>query len=188
MTAKDALREIIQDQLGRHAGFRIQDLYKLLHQAAFGGGHLLADRSQVLARIREEWQVMERIPKGETLLEIIDPAGEIMRVNLRLYKKTGGTPEEMADLFIQSAKMVQPDRKKLVQTWEAVTEMAKSDQIRLSVDEMEDFWIEMGRKDFPPAHHSDSYIEVNRPAYRIVLKKMWKGFRDTEEQTASPTM
>ena len=43
---------------------------------------------------------------------------------------------------------------------------------------LEDFLIEMGRKGFPAVHHSESYVDANQPAYRVILKRLWEGFEE----------
>ena len=181
MTEEAYLHHIIQDQLRRHQGFQVDDLYKMIYQTTYGGEHFLHDKTKARKMLQEEWENTERIPKGESLLEIIDPRGEIMRVNLRIFKKVGGTVRQIFDLFVRSAREFEEDRERLVQYWETIMNMAERGEIPFSKDILEDFYIEMGRKGFPVIHHSESYIDANRPAYRIVLKKLWEGF---EEESA----
>ena len=170
------LQHIIQDQLHRHSGFKVDDLYKLMYQATCGGEHFLTNKSKARKNLIEEWESMERIPKGETLLEIIDPRGEIMRVNLRVYKKIGGTVQKIFEYFIRSVEAFKKDQDRLVRYWEAIMEMAKKETIPFSRGILEDFYIDVGRKGFPAIHHSESYLDANRPSYRLVLKGLWEGF------------
>jgi len=176
---QEYLLEIIKDQLHRHPGFQVDDLYKMVHQVTFGGAHLLKNKEKARKMLLEEWENTERIPKGETLLEVIDPSGEIIRVNLRVYKKVGGTVNRLFDLFVQSTQGFKQDRDRLVNYWEIITEEAMKGVLPFSKDTLEDFWIEVGRKGFPAVHHSESYIDTNRPAYRLVIKSLWEGFRES---------
>jgi len=181
MTEKEYLYRIIQDQLRRHPGFGVEDLYKMVCQATCGGDHLLKNRSEAKRMLREEWENSERIPKGETLLEMIDPRGEVMRVNLRVYKKIGGTLQRLFDVFVRSAQKFEKDRKRLVVYWEAIMKLAEKEEVPFSKDVLEDFWIDVGRKGFPAVHHSDAYVDANRPSYRVVLKRLWEGFEKERE-------
>jgi len=176
MTEKDYLHQIILDQLRRHPGFGVEDLYKMVYQATCGGDHILTNKSEAKKMLREEWENSGRIPKGETLLEMIDPRGEIMRVNLRVYKKIGGTLQRLFDIFVRSAQGFKKDQERLVAYWETIMEWAEQGDIPFSKDVLEDFLIDVGRKGFPALHHSESYVDANRPSYRVVLKRLWEGF------------
>jgi hypothetical protein len=183
MTERDFLLNIIEDQLRRHPGFRVEDLYKMLYQACFGGDHLIKDKAKARKRLQEEWNNTDKIPKGETLIEIIDPRGDVMRINLRIYKKIRGTADRLFDLFVQSAEQFEKDRDRLIRYWGYVMEMVENGEIIFSKSILQDFWIDMGKEGFPAVHHSESYFDANRPAYRIVLKKLWEGF---EEKRGDP--
>jgi hypothetical protein len=175
MTEREMLLQIIQDQIRRHPGFYIRDLYKMVYQATCGGSHLLLNSDEVKKNLQKEWDQTERIPKGESLLEVIDPRCEVMRVNIRIYKKIGGTPVHLLRIFKQSVKSFPKDKNRFIATWEMAMDLAEDSEIPFSRSLLEDFLIEQGKNDLPAVHHSDQYIESNRPSYRIVLKKLWEG-------------
>ena len=177
---RDILLHIIQDQLRRHPGFRIGDLYKMLHQICYGGEHLLKNRAKARKALQEEWNNTEKIPKGEPLIEIIDPRSEVMRINLRIFKKIGGTPHRLFDVFIRSAEQAKPDRERLILYWGYIMDMMRAGDIPFSKALLEDFWIDKGKEGFPAIRHSESYIDANRPSYRVVMKNLWEGFEEEE--------
>ena len=170
---KQYLHRIIQDQMRRHEGFGVEDMYKLVYQATCGGEHLLRNKSAANKKLREEWKNTEKMPKGEPLLEIIDPRGEVMRVNLRVYKKIGGNLERLFTVFVRSAAEFKKDRERLAAYWEVLMAFAKRGEIPFDRGALEDLWIEMGMKGFPAVHHSERYVDANRPSYRVVLKRLW---------------
>ena len=55
-------------------------------------------------------------------------------------------------------------------------------EIPFRKQELEDLYIELGRQDFPPKHHSKIYGETHKPAYRIVLKQHWEGFKGEKQE------
>ncbi|MFH1940850.1 MAG: hypothetical protein ABIL68_02005 [bacterium] len=173
---KNYLLQIVQDQLRRHAGFELEDLYKMVFQATCGGEHLIKNKAKTKKNLFDEWDNLDKVQKGESLLEVIDPRGEVLRVNLRVYKKIGGNPRQLFDIFVRSARDFRIDRDRLVRYWEFLMEMAKNEEIPFSRDDLEDFLIDVGRKDFPAVHHTKEYVEANQPAYRVVLKRYWEGF------------
>lgn len=182
MKDNEYLLAVIQDQIRRHPGFQIKDLYKLVHQSCFGGGHLLQDRAKARKRLEDEWRNTEKIPPGETLIEVIDPSSEILRINLRVFKKTGGTVDRLFDAFEKSSESIQPNPDQFVAFWNSAIKWAENGVIDFSAEAMKDFLIDMGKENFPPVRHSKPYLEANRPSYRVVAKKFWEGFGE-EAQT-----
>ena len=121
----------------------------------------------------DEWEHLDKVQKGEPLREVIDPRGEVLRVNLRVYKKIGGNPRRLFGIFVRSAKDFLSDRDRLIRYWKFLVEMTKSGEIPFSKDDLEDFWIDVERKGFPAVHHTKAYAEANQPAYRVVLQHHW---------------
>lgn len=177
------LKTIIQDHLTHHRGFRVQDLYKMLHQATCGNAHLLVNPEDAEASLFSEWTDLDRVQKGESLLEVIDPSGKMIRINLRVYRKMKNTPLDLLKSIKRTAEYFVRDEQRLVRYWESIMEWSVSGEIPFGKDEVEDFWIDMGCQGFPAVHHSEAYTAANRPAYRIVLKSFWEGF--AEKRTMS---
>ena len=179
---KEFLLAVIQDQIRRYPKMKPVDLYKLVFQITCGGEHLLQNRKEAKKMLDEEWASLDKVQKGESLLEPIDPLGEVIRVNLRVYRKIGGTPAKLFDTFLRSAKEFKRDEQRLGTYWELLMEMAENGRIPFKKQDLEDLYIEMGRKKFPSAHHSKPYIEHHKPAYRIILKQFWEGFNDEKQE------
>jgi hypothetical protein len=176
-----SLIAIIKDQLRRYPKMKPLDLYKLLYQVTFGGEHLLESEKDARDSLKAEWDNLDKVQKGEALLESIDPRGEVLRVNLRLYRKTGGTPEDLFDLFKTSSARFKKDEERLNAYFNICLEAAGKRELPFDRQDLEDLYIEMGRQNFPPKHHSKIYREVHKPAYRIVSKRHWDGFNKKEK-------
>lgn len=170
-----SLLAIITDQLRRYPKMKPVDLYKLLYQATFGGEHLLESVKDARNSLKEEWDHLDKVQKGEALLEPIDPRGDVLRVNLRLYRKTGGTPEDLFDLFESSSTRFEKDEERLNAYFNICIDAASKGELPFNKQDLEDLYIDMGRQGFPPKHHSKTYAEHHKPAYRIVLKSVWDG-------------
>jgi hypothetical protein len=182
-TERDFLFQIIEDQLRRHSAVGIVDLYKVVYQATYGVDHYIKDK--VLARkdLQVEWENTERIPAGETLLEMIDPLGELFRVNIRIYKKIGGESNRLFNLFIRTAEEFKKDANRMNRYWHSIMDWAEEDQIPFSKVDLQDFWIEVGQQGFPPVHHSEGYVNANRPSYRVILKRLWEEQQEISYQS-----
>jgi hypothetical protein len=177
MTEQDQLRTIIEEQVRRYHGFGIEDLYKLVYQATCGGGHLIKNRVKAKRVLQKEWLILGRLQRGERLLEIIDPLGKIVRVNLRIYKKMGGQLQRFFTLFVESSKLQKEDKPRLNRYWNDIITMSEAGEIAFSSQQLVGFWKRMEEKGLPPISHSEGYVEYNRPAYRVIQKQLWEGFQ-----------
>ena len=96
------IEKVLQDHISRYPALQIQDLYKLLHQAAMGSEHAVSDRGSV-----ERWMTRELLEMGtgtaEPLIDPISDNGEIVRVHLRPYMSAGQDPVKLLDAFIRTA-------------------------------------------------------------------------------------
>ena len=156
------IERILRDHLSRYPALQIQDLYKLLHQAAMGSEHAVSHRGSV-----ESWLTREIAEMGEGIPEpLVDPIshdGEIMRIHLRPYMAAGHDPMRLLDAFIRTANEYHGDAKIIEQYWQDAVMMN-----RFPVPEMEDFFQGLKDKGFPAVHHSDQYEKLYRPAYRVI--------------------
>ena len=84
------------------------------------------------------------------------------------------------EMMKRSADHFQNDEQRLVRYWETIMEWSDERIIPFAKDDVEDFWIDVGRRGFPAVHHSESYTVANRPAYRVVLKSFLEGFTSDE--------
>ncbi len=156
------IERVIQEHLTRYPALQVQDLYKLLHQAALGSEHAVSDRTSV-----ESWMTRELAEMGEGIPEpLIDPIShdeEIVRVHLRPYVAAGYDPMLLLDAFIRTANKYHGDTQVLEQHWQDALAMD-----RFPASEMDEFFRELKIKNFPAVHHSADYERLYQPAYRVV--------------------
>jgi hypothetical protein len=90
------METILRSHFSRYPLMQVQDLYKLLHQAALGSEH--AVRNPETAR---NWLTRELAEMGdgppEPLFDPISPGGEIARVHLRPFVAGGHNPDALLD-------------------------------------------------------------------------------------------
>lgn len=174
---KEILASIIIDQMHRYSEFTVQDLYKLFYQASMGNKHLMEDEEKAKEDLESEWRELGKVKSYESLLEVIDPAGLLMRVNLRVYKKTGGQIESLFAIMKTSADQFRINLNMLGCYWNIAGELAGTDQIPLLFSDLTNFWRGIEERGFPEISHSDQYEEIHEPAYRVVMKSLWEGFK-----------
>jgi len=172
---------IIDQQLRIHTSYQATDFYKLIHQMACGPSHV-SDYNEARLTLEKEWKTLGRVQKGEMLLEMIGPGADIMRVNLRLYRKTGGSVEALFPVFRQSAESCTGDPGKITLYWDWLLQLADEEELPVSKEDLAEFGNEMRELNYPAVHHSDEYVEANDPSYRVVLKNFWEGFTQKPPQ------
>jgi len=167
---QSAFRAVITAQLQRHPAMQIEDLYKLVYQAALGNEHLMTDSTMVHDYLIQELESVQA-DSSEPLLEEISPDGAVVRLNLRPFKARHGEHRALFQAMMQTARTFQKSQEQLEQHLHDLEKMAAASAIPFEADAVQSFFHEMREKEYPAVHHSDAYAEKYSPAYRIILKK-----------------
>lgn len=169
------MEQVIQFHLGRYPKMQPDDLYKLLHQAAMGSEHAIPNReaaSQWMDRELEMLQGSSDAPPDEALYEPLSPDGRLVRVNLRLHLRSGRETDLLIDAFVRTAEEFSGDPVALESYCARAVELARENLLPFSHAELEAYFAAMKRKGYPAVHHSKSYADAYRPAYRVVLRDL----------------
>lgn len=160
-----SFESILRAHLARYPAMQIQDVYKLVHQAALGSEHAVSSLEGV-----RKWMERELAEMGEGPVEpVLDPIsedGQILRVHLRPFVAGGGDPSVLLDAFIQTANEYRGDAQTLKTYWKSATNVG-----HFPPAEMDDFIQSMQAEIYPAVHHSPQYESLYRPAYRVVWRK-----------------
>lgn len=165
-------RKIILEQVKRYPKLQIEDIYKLVYQAAMGNIHLAENTERALEYLKKEF---EDIEPDDTLplIEPISHSGEIVRVNLKPFKAQQRDLEKLGQAMIQSAQSIEPSLTMLLRYWRDVQALAQSGQIPFNEEDLQEFLKKQRKANFPAVHHSEVYRKNYSPAYRVVLRKFW---------------
>ena len=158
--------------------FSVADVYKLIYQSVFGVAHILEK-----PEFAKQYLVSEIESVGgsdsEPLMENISVSGEIVRINLRPYKKSGRPVETLFEIMVKSAGEINGTQANFLKQWEAFKKAVKNGKLKFELQELEKSDREMKAKNYPAVHHSEKYREANKPAYRVVKKSVfWELFSD----------
>jgi hypothetical protein len=164
---EDAIARLVSEHVRRHPRLEVQDLYKLLHQAALGSEHAVAD----LAAARQ-WMAHEIAALGpglpEPLVEPVSPDGRLARVHLRPYLKAGHDPERLVEAFILTASEYKGAVSELERYGRVATRMAAAGHLPFPAEEVTRFFEAQAAQGHPAARHSAAYRQAYAPAYRVV--------------------
>lgn len=156
------IETILRDHLSRYPAMQIQDVYKLLHQAALGSEHAVSNSESARKWLTRELAEMGEGPT-EPLFDPISPGGEIARVHLRPFIGAGHNPDVLLDAFICTANEYHGNVRQFEKFWQAVETTAI-----FPIDKTNEFFQSMKAQNFPAVHHSPEFEQLYRPAYRVV--------------------
>lgn len=167
----ERFRQVVTYHLEKYPSMEIQDLYKLVFQAAMGSEHAVPDRQAAQQWLERELATLV-IGSEEPFSEPLSPDGELVRVNLRGYVEQGGDTRELLDAFIATAKQFEASEGGLERYWGYVEAMAETGQIPYPKGQLGKWFAEMRDQGFPAVHHSSSYRNLYQPAYRVVSREL----------------
>lgn len=161
----------IQGHLRRHPAMQIEDVYKLVHQAAFGNGHLITDEAADRKYLQSEFD-SATADANEPLMEPLTPDGSVVRVNLRAFKARGGDLRALGDAMLASAKQLKPHPELFDRWWRGIVEAAVRGDIPFDAAVLRSFGAARKAEGYPAIHHSAEYESRYHPAYRVVLRAL----------------
>jgi len=169
--AVEIVSEALEVHLERHPESEASDVYKFLHQAIYGPGHAIPDRSAAARYLSRELAGLGPPLTGELLCEELGGEPAQVRVNLRPFHVAGGDEDALLDAFVAAVSEVQGDRERMEKAIaQAITLLTAAGREDLATD-LRSASEELASKGYPAIHHSERYREAYAPAYRVVTRK-----------------
>lgn len=159
--------ELLGQHLARYPAMQLQDIYKLLHQAALGPGHAVQNGDAARVQLANEVSALTPFA-GEPLSEVISPDGKLARIHLRAYLGAGGDLDALADAFLRSAREVAASPDKLKKFCACLGDLAAAGGIPFSRVETAAYFEQIAQQHYPVVHHSSAFRDAYHPAYRVI--------------------
>lgn len=159
--------QLLGHHLKRYPSMQLDDIYKLLHQAALGSGHAVQDEQLARQRLLEESRALTAGP-DEPVADVISPDGRFARIHLRAYGHAGHDLEALADAFLQTARNYRGSQEKLSKFCGCLGDLASTGAIPFEREKVIGYFQSIERAGYPVVHHSQAYRDAYRPAYRVV--------------------
>ncbi len=144
-------KDYILDELRRHPSAQAQDIAKLCYQAAFGAEHGLSDLDRARLYLEKEFDSVE-ISDAPLFESISD---NVCRINLGAWKASQMPLDWLFRMFVGSAT-VDNSNKELFLNYLEIAEAVTG------------FSFTEYKNNIAPVHHSTTYREKEKPAYRII--------------------
>jgi hypothetical protein len=168
----ERVHALIQTHLARYPQLEVMDVYKLLHQATFGPGHLIASKKAAREWLDSECEQLTP-SNDEPLSESIHPDGLIVRLHLRPYLARKGKTRPLLEALIRSAEQVQGDPDLMARRWALFDEGCQPGGVyaaRFEVQEVRLFGRLRRQEQWPATHHSPGYEIAYHPHYRVLTR------------------
>ncbi len=158
----------------RYPEMGLADVYKLLHQAAFGVGHRITSKKETRAWLEHERGLLE--PNATHILaESVHPSGAWVRLHLAAYLAYRHDVRPLLEAYMRSAQDAQPEQAQQLAAWWAFFERLCAEDAdyaaRFSLREARLFGMVRAEENWPAVHHSPTYLTHYRPFYRVLARK-----------------
>ncbi|HVO69435.1 MAG TPA: hypothetical protein VMT24_05285 [Aggregatilineaceae bacterium] len=170
--SEDSVAALIQIHLTRYPESEIADVYKLLHQAAFGPGHLIASKKAALEWLEQE-SGMVTPSQDIPLVESIHPDGMMVRLHLRPYLACQGKLKPLLEALVRSAEEVHGDAESMACWWQVFRTQCQAEAPHTELFERREvalFGRVSARDHWPAVRHSPRYYDAYHPAYRVLTR------------------
>jgi hypothetical protein len=163
------LRHILIAHSHRYPRWSIEDLYKLIYQAAMGAEHAVPNEVKARNWLLEEIRSLGTGPE-EPLVDGISPDGAVVRVHLRPFVRAGKDVEQLLIAFLDTAREFHGSTQNLETYGRNAAEEAAEGRIPFSANEVAAYMRQMKEIGFPAVHHSPSFEAEYHPAYRVIAR------------------
>ena len=155
--------KFVSQLLGRHLAryplLQLDDVYKLLHQAALGSGHAVDDEAAALSRLEAEIAALGDGP-AEPAPDPISPDGQLARIHLRSFLAAGGDPAELHRAFVATARGYPASPEKLAKFCGCLGDLAGAGGIPFAQQDVVRYFEEIARAGYPVVHHSQAFRQA----------------------------
>lgn len=162
MKHSDNTRQQLITHYRAYPHLQIQDLFKYLHQSAFGCEHLVSSPAAAIERIAAEYGGDHLAPAA---VEPLD--GDYSRVPIS-YMDNGLTAATFGRLFVASARQEPEGSAALTAKLAVARQLVAEGVLPFSVVEFDDAAERWRAQGYGAVRHSDSFRAHYRPAYRVI--------------------
>lgn len=162
---------IIIGQASRFPLWQVEDVYKLIFQAAQGSEHAMINREHARTWLEQELAFLTPVPFSEPLIEPINTDGSIVRLNLRPFARLKLPADELLEIYVRTAAEYYGSTARLEYYAAQTLPVAGKILPEAEAGNLEVFLAEMKEKGYPSVHHSKVYTREYAPAYRVILRE-----------------
>ena len=168
--AENNFHRILMDHSHRYPKWTIEDLYKLVYQAAKGSEHAVQDVERSRDWLKTE---MGNLAPGfaEPMVDIISPDNRIARIHLRPFLAGRHDSQILLEAFMQTARDFKGSTDTLILYGQYIAQLATNETFSFANQDIVKFFRSMEERNYPAIHHSSAFNAEYSPAYRVIAIK-----------------
>jgi hypothetical protein len=164
----ESFTELVRQHLIWYPLMELRDIYKLLYQGMMGSEHLISSAEEFSQYLRREFDPLHPNP-SERILEPVRPDQSLLRLNLRAYKCHQLHLDLLIPALLETTQAFSGNLVDLRAVWMGFIQFCEQGRItNIQLDQVYQFTVWLEEHRFPAAHHSEAYVSVYQPAYRLV--------------------
>ena len=172
MVDRESTHKLLKEHQERRPLIMGTDFYKLIFQGVYGVGHIMGEGPwDGLLKESEKLNLQKKC--GEPLIENVSANGEVIRVNLRPYVKSG-LPLEGLFMAMRETAQIEGSSEDFMDAWKILKETADRGDLNITSDEIMNLDRELEEKGVILHHHSEEYRRAYEPAYRVVRRSAFE--------------
>ncbi len=160
---------VLNYHIQRYPALEVQDIYKLLFQAANGPRHYM-ERYFNLKKFHLEWQKATSI-MGQEPIEPVSADGLLVRCNFAGLRESNVSPNLVVNAALQTAVEFISQPANLISWWNDFRDLIASRLLNLDMEQYIKLNEEFLQWGFIVKSHSKPYRLAYSPAYLVVLRK-----------------
>lgn len=166
MCSYDEIRAVFTEHYGRYPAMQATDFLKLILHSASGCEHIPYSLERATGWVRAEYAqgVDDKAPLT------VSVGGGYFRVYLSAITR-GLSPDTLAKVFYLTARTSRHSISGIETRLAVLREMVASGEIALDPEELDSYIARWSAMSYPAIHHSDTFREAYRPAYRVVADR-----------------
>jgi len=164
--------QLLVNHFIKYPKMQIQDMYKLIYQNEFAGGHIIAKEEDSLNSLINELNYVE--PVSTERFE--DISNGLLRLNLAAIKESDIGVSTVNKFFVITANS-NNGRKNVFEDKLAVfLKCCKENILPFDADKVYDFIIYQKENGYLHTRHSEEYRKTYKPSYRVIKNEYAKYF------------
>ena len=161
------MKELLLSHYSHYPKMQLIDMIKLICQSEFAGGHIIKSPSDSLNHIEDEYAALAGDDGGFEAFE--DIGSGLCRAYLPALRSLHIGSATVNRLFIAAANSVQGSMERFVQKLCVLRQCCEAGLLPFTPAGVDVFITKaQSAKSAPLLHHSDTYREAYRPAYRVI--------------------
>jgi hypothetical protein len=111
----------------------------------------------------------------ESFTENVSADGEVIRVNLRPYRRRG-LPLEGLFIAMRETAQIEGSSEAFMGAWKILKKKVNIGELSIAPNELNILYRELKEKGIVPHHHSEDYQRAYEPAYRVVRRSAFEKY------------